>query len=684
MFKTVTVSRRIFQRLPFSTGRQWRRKTLALVFSRWKPLHGRWSESSDSPVWLSDTALLPGWYRLGLLLQGPQHRYRIDLRRGAEPFVQPLLATNGVERRRLVRMSSRGSQPLQLRFLHLEGDLERLQVRYQPLFSPRARFRVARHLRTRHDLYGRVIGSNRHRSHARLWFDYNALLALRSLHAHGYSAWLERVEACQRRALESTSPPTALNSADLVLRLWSPKCTDQTDWWVVLEEGDRLAPHANERLGQLLREAPGAELIYADSDLLSAQGVRHSAQWKPAWNPDLLLADPHYSRCFWVRADRLEVALQRLAAAGEDPTPYGLLLELSQVCQSEHICHWPEVLSHHRPVCRGGEATAALVQRHLQRQGFQVVVEAREGGGHRLLWPLPERPVIVSVIVPTRDRLELLKPCLHSLQATAGNRLELELLVVDNGSQEPATLAYLAELEVSGRARVLRCPGPFNYSALNNAAAEVARGELLLLLNNDIEAQASGWLELMAGQALRGEIGCVGAQLLYPDGTLQHAGVILGIGGVAGHSHKYQSASEPGHQLRAQLSHNLSAVTGAVLMIRRALFQQLGGLDAEQLHVSYNDLDLCLRAMTIGYRNLYCAEAVLVHHESKSRGAPITPEALHQWQKERDVMQQRWGVILNADPYYHPQLSLREENFSLRLDGPAPRLRCVDPAQEVM
>lgn len=678
------MNRRIFHRLQFSSGRQWRRKTFALIFSRWKELHGTWSESSDSPVWLSDTALPPGWYRLGLLLQGPQHRYRIDLRRGAEPFAQPVLVTNGVERRRLVRISSRGSQRLQLRFFHLEGDVERLQLRYQPLFSPRARYRVARHLRTRHDLYGRVIGSNRHRSPARLWFDYNALLARRSLHAHGYNAWMERVETPRWRALELTFAPTAQNGAEPRLQLWSPECTGHADWWVVLDDGDRLAPCANERLRQLLRVVPNAELIYADSDLLSAQGVRHSAQWKPAWNPDLLLADPHYSRCFWVRADRLDMAHQRLVVAGEEATPYSLLLELSQVCQPENIWHWPEVLSHHRPLCRGGEATAAMVQRHLQRQGFQVVVEARVGGGHRLFWPLPERPVTVSVIVPTRDRLELLKPCLHSLQATAGNGVKLELLVVDNGSQQPATLAYLVELEESGRARVLRCPGPFNFSALNNAAAAVAQGELLLLLNNDIEAQVPGWLEVMAGQALREDIGCVGGQLLYPDGTLQHAGVILGIGGVAGHSHKYQSASEPGHQMRAQLSQNLSAVTGAALMIRRELFQQLGGFDAEKLHVSYNDLDLCLRAMAAGYRNVYCAEAVLVHHESKSRGAPITPEAFNQWQMERGVMQQRWGAFLNADPHYHPQLSLREENFSLRLDGPAPRLRCVDPAREVM
>ncbi|MEA5400724.1 glycosyltransferase family 2 protein [Synechococcus sp. BA-124 BA4] len=615
---------------------------------------------------------------MGILLQGPQHRYRIELSRGTEPFVQSLQVTNGLERRRLIRISSRGRKDLKLRFFHLDGDIQELRLRYQPLFSPRAHYRVARHLRTRHGLYGRVIGSNRMLSHARIWADYNALLARRRVDGQGYAAWIQQVEAPRRSRLK----PSAEAWRRIRFQFWSPGALDETDWWVVLEDGDCLAPDALERMSQLLQEVPEAELIYADSDLLSAQGVRHTPNWKPAWNPDLLLTDPHYIRCFWVRADRLKEAELRLCVSGEEPTPYGLLLELSQVCLSEQIWHWPEVLSHHRPTGRGDDASASMVQRHLERHGLSPVVEARAGGGHRLFWPLQDSPVLVSVIVPTRDRLELLEPCLRSVLALVGTRLELELLVVDNGSEETSTLNFLRELETTRRAKVLRCPGPFNYSALNNSAAAVAQGQLLLLLNNDIEARNDGWLEVMAGQALREEIGCVGAQLLYPDGTLQHAGVILGIGGVAGHSHKYQPASEAGHQLRVHLTQNLSAVTGAALMIRRSLFQQLGGLDAEKLHVSYNDLDLCLRARAAGYRNLYCPEAVLVHHESKSRGAPITPEALSQWHKEREVMKQRWGFVLEADPYYHPELSLQEENFSLRLDGPAPRLRRAEPMRE--
>lgn len=437
-----------------------------------------------------------------------------------------------------------------------------------------------------------------------------------------------------------------------------------------------MDPQAEARIAALLAEHPQLELIYADSDLVGTHGRRYSPQWKPAWNLDLLYSDPHYSRCYWVRADRCAVAQQGLQAAGESPSPYALLLELGELIPPSCIGHWPEVLSHHQPEPRASEDSAALLQRHLLRHGQRAEVELIDQElGHRLEWSLPLQPIRVSVIVPTRDRVQLLRACLDSLWATTESALQLEVLVVDNGSEDPPTLDYLRQLEVAGKARILRCPGAFNYSALNNAAAAQANGELLLLLNNDIEAIKEGWLKKMAAQALRPEIACVGAQLLYPDGSLQHAGVILGIGGVAGHSHKYMQQEHPGHQGRIQLSHNFSAVTGAVLMIRRQLFAELGGLDADHLHVSYNDIDLCLRAIAAGYRNIYCADAVLVHHESKSRGAPTTRQARAQWRAERELMKDRWGELLQADPAYHPQLSLTEENFSLRLDGPPPAVR---------
>jgi len=215
--------------------------------------------------------------------------------------------------------------------------------------------------------------------------------------------------------------------------------------------------------------------------------------------------------------------------------------------------------------------------------------------------------------------------------------------------------------------QILRRPGKFNYASLNNEAVAHARGELIALINNDVEATHSGWLAAMAAQALRPEIGAVGAKLLFPDGTIQHAGVLLGIGGIAGHAHKYLAADDEGYQLRLHLAHNLSAVTAATLVVRKALFEEVGGFDAVNFAVNYNDVDFCLRLLKAGYRNLFCPDAVLLHHESKSRGAPVAADAHAQWQRERQAMLNRWGSVLESDPNYSPHLSLLEENLSLAI-----------------
>jgi GT2 family glycosyltransferase len=214
---------------------------------------------------------------------------------------------------------------------------------------------------------------------------------------------------------------------------------------------------------------------------------------------------------------------------------------------------------------------------------------------------------------------------------------------------------------------VLRVPGPFNYADLNNRAVSTARGEILALLNNDVEATHEGWLHTMAAQAMRPDIGAVGAKLLFEDGTIQHAGIIMGIGGIAGHAHKYMAAAENGYQSRLQLSHNVCAVTGAALVLRKSVFEQVSGFDSENLAVNYNDVDLCLRIMAAGYRNIFCADAVLIHHESKSRGAPVEPKAYRQWQAEREIMLSRWPHAIAADPHYSPHLSLLEEDLSISL-----------------
>jgi len=618
-------------------------------------------------------------------------------------------------RRRLVRIPP-GTRDLLFELSSANGEVEVPVLRLIPQPRWRVKALLRRKLLNLHPGYDEAKSAH---PLPRLWADYNRLLAATNWPLLPYDEWIERRElpfvareqdqarrdyngsdalrerkpsglrfvpglwgeskdpAVLRASLESLSRQLP-GPFQLMNHTRADKTRGPRTWLVLLRCGDRLPAHALRRFADALLEHPAALLLYADEDRISPLGYRHSPQFKPAWNPDLLYSDPHYSHSWLIRSDLAHRAAQALEAAGEPVSLYGLVLEATAGCGPEQIVHLPEVLYHRaeRPdEARGDADSAATLQRFLARQGQPVEVRPRPGGGHRLFWPLPDPGPLVSVIIPSRDRPELLRCCLESLDNTAEGNPPIELLLIDNGSEEPAALAYLAELEARPEVTVLRRPGPFNYAALNNEAAALARGELLALLNNDVEALQPGWLAILAAEALRPEIGAVGARLLYDDGQIQHGGVLLGIGGIAGHAHRFFDAEAGGYQLRLRLSHQVSAVTAATLVLRRQLFLEVGGFDAESFAVNYNDVDLCLRLMAKGHRNLYCADAVLIHHESSSRGAPTSPVALAQWQQEREAMRQKWGHLLNDDPYYSPHLSLVEENFSLALRSEIPSAR---------
>jgi len=654
-----------------------------------------WDHSSLRPRLLLRSVPRPGWYMLSVL----QHSEVLRCY-GLWNGVQGRVLIQGRLRRRLVRITPH-TRAVAFELQGINGSVELPILRLTPQLHWRVQRLLGRKLRNLHPSY---LHRTSRAPLAKLWRDYNRLLARRSWPLVGYDEWLERWERPllekENQRVTPLSATGATETLRFVAHIWgegnsealcvtrsslsdqlpgsyhlldpgtAAEPGDRNTWILWLQAGDRLAPQALRRASAAISSHPSVRVLYADEDRISASGRRHSPQFKPAWNPDLLLSDPHYSHCWLIRADLAEQTLRALDADSEPFHLHALALEATARCQGDEILHLPEVLYHRAERVherRGDAASAARVARFLARRGQAVPVTARATGGHRLHWPLPRTAPLVSVLIPTRDRIDLLRGCLDSLQRTVGDRLPIEVLIIDNGSCEPESLAYLAELEQRPALTVLRRPGPFNYAALNNDAAAHAQGQVLALLNNDVEATQPGWLEEMVAAALRPGIGAVGARLLFDDGSVQHAGVLLGIGGVAGHAHKYLNGEEPGYQLRLQLTHQLSAVTGAVLVLRRELFLEAGGFDAATFAVNYNDVDLCLRLMRRGYRNLYCSDAVLIHHESRSRGAPTTPEALSQWQRERQAMLDRWGDLLTADPHYSPHLSLVEENFSLAL-----------------
>jgi GT2 family glycosyltransferase len=272
--------------------------------------------------------------------------------------------------------------------------------------------------------------------------------------------------------------------------------------------------------------------------------------------------------------------------------------------------------------------------------------------------------------------VELLATCIDSLQART-DYPNVEVIVIDNGSVEPATLDFLQHLRGMPGYTVIRDDGPFNFSRLNNLAAAQAQGEVLVMMNNDIEAIEPQWLDALVAQAMRPEIGAVGALLLYPDDTIQHGGVVLGIGGVAGHVHHRLPADAHGYFGRARLAQRFSAVTAACLAVRRSCWDAVEGLD-EGLAVAFNDIDFCLRLQRAGYRNLWTPLARLYHHESASRGSDEVPEKRERFNREIAYMQNRWGDSLLADPCYNPNLSLNSQRFELAYP---PRLRGATQAR---
>lgn len=659
-----------------------------------------------------------GWYMLTVRYRGEQLRC-YGLLHGAQGRI--LVADR--LRRRLVRIRP-GAQEINFELRGLNGDAHLPLLRLVPQPPWRVRKLLLRKLLRLHPGYDRV---SRDRPLSRLWRDYNRLLARRSRTLLGYDEWIERLELpsllTERKQSESekSEEPVLLNFSGsgrslvkFVPGIWGksaqsgdlersrdslsnqlPGCYELLDadqaaehedpgtWLILLQVGDRLAPQALRCFADALATHRGAQVLYADEDRLSSQGRRHSPQFKPAWNPDLLYSDPHYSHSWLIRADLAQSVSRDLANAGEEVSLYGLALEATASAPPDKIVHVPAILYHRvdRPdEIRGDAESAIVLERFLARRGINVPVTPRPGGGHRLHWPMSNPPPLVSIIIPTRDRVDLLRRCLDSLRNTLLNSIPTELLLIDNGSTDPATLTYLDALKDKPGVTILRRPGLFNFAALNNEAANLAHGEILAFLNNDVEALQNDWLKLMVAEAIRPGVGAVGAKLIFADGSIQHAGVILGIGGVAGHAHKYFDGNAAGYQLRLRLTHQVSAVTAATLVLRRSVFLEVGGFDSINFAVNYNDVDMCLRLMMHGYRNIICTDAVLVHHESRSRGAPTLKLAFAQWQKERRAMQQIWGDLLYADPHYSPHLSLVEENFSLSMRSEKISSRIAYPA----
>lgn len=441
-----------------------------------------------------------------------------------------------------------------------------------------------------------------------------------------------------------------------------------------LDHDDELAPDALFELCSVINEKPSIKIIYSDEDLMSEAGERLVPHFKSDWNPELLRAHNYITHLCCYESDLL-ASLGGMRLGYEGAQDYDLILRASAVVDNSEIYHIPKVLYHWRMVegstalSSGAKSYATdagkrALEDHLANAHIEAQVNhASHDNFYSVKYALPSKLPKVSIIIPTRDGMDVLRPCIETLvKKTAYDNYEV--VILDNGSIEEETLEFLSELSKKNNFTVIRDEGEFNYSRINNHAVTYSSGELICLLNNDIEIIQSDWLSEMVSVANRKEVGCVGAKLLYPDGTIQHAGVILGLGGYAAHSHRGVGGNEPGYFCRAQVRQQLSAVTGACLVVKRAIYDAVCGLD-EAFQVAYNDVDFCLRVQNLGYQNIYTPFAELIHHESKTRGEDTGAEKTKRFNQEKDLLLSRWSALLENDPFYNPNLTRAREDFSL-------------------
>ncbi|MGF1988006.1 MAG: glycosyltransferase [Nostoc sp. ZfuVER08] len=444
----------------------------------------------------------------------------------------------------------------------------------------------------------------------------------------------------------------------------------------LLDHDDLLTPDALYETALLLNKHPEADMIYSDEDKIDDNRKLQDPFFKPDWCPDSFLSRMYTCHLGIYRRDLVN-AIGGFRVGYEGSQDYDLVLRLTE--KTTKIFHIPKILYHWRihPQSAASKpdqkpyaviaAEKALVDALARRGEDGRVTPTRNCAGHYIIRYTIKDYKLVSIIIPTRDLGDILDKCLTSIfdKTTYPN---YEVILIDNGSQEENTANVISKWKQKefSRFKCYRLDIPFNYSRINNYAVNQAKGDYLLFLNNDIEVITPDWIDAMVEQAQRPSIGAVGALLLYPDNTIQHAGVIMGIGGVAGHSHKYYPADSPGYFDQILTVNNYSAVTAACLMCRREIFEAIGGFEQE-LKVAFNDVDFCLKVVEKGYKNIYLPHVLLYHYESKSRGHEDTPAKQARFMKEIMYMQNKWKEFMEHDPCYSPHLSRQVEDFSIRI-----------------
>lgn len=445
------------------------------------------------------------------------------------------------------------------------------------------------------------------------------------------------------------------------------------DYIAFFHQDDLLSIDALFHIVNLINNNKNLKFIYTDEDKIDKKGVRYDPHFKPDWSPDLLLSYNYISHLSVVRRE-IFCEIGGFRKKFDGARDYDLYLRITGSLDDNQIAHIPQVLYHARLHSKSIDNDSFIksyvlnaglesIESHLKNKKIKASAEITKFNTFRIRYHLHSYP-LVSLIIPTKNGYKFLKKCIESI-LTKTDYPSFEIIIIDNGSDESDIKNYFEVIRKYKNIKIITDPSPFNYSQLNNRAVKYATGEIIGLINNDVEVISSSWLNEMVSYAVQTDVGAVGAKLLYPNNTIQHAGVITGIGGVAGHPYKHFTNKNQGYFSRAVVVQNLSAVTAACLVMKKDLFLSIGGLNEKYLKVAFNDIDICLRLRKRGYKILWTPFAELYHYESATRGSDRDSKKIKRLNKEIEYMQKKWGKSLENDPYYNKNLTLIKEDFSI-------------------
>ena len=468
-----------------------------------------------------------------------------------------------------------------------------------------------------------------------------------------------------------------------------------SEWVTFLDHDDVLAVDALFQLARQIWANPELKLIYSDEDKIDEFGNRSYPFFKSDFNLEWLRGCNYICHLAAYRREKVE-EIGGLRLGYEGAQDHDLVLRYVETCHPSEIAHIPAILYHWRmhqastamsisAKPYASHAGTKAVEEHLERVGIEASVERDPRGAYFVDYAMPKTVPSVTIVIPTRNQQALLKACIRSVvEKTNYPKSKLEICIVDNGSDCQETRNYLDSIRKAGIAKVSLDSRPFNFSQLNNTAVAGIETDFVVFMNNDVEVISSDWLRELVSTASQGDVGAVGAKLLYPDNTVQHGGVVIGCGHAASHAFVGLAQDDPGIGFRPVIRNEFSAVTGACLLIRTALFKEVSGFDEEHFGVALNDTDLCLKVRERGFRNVYCPKALLYHHESKSRGYEITPDKLHRFEREAAKFRQRWFGYYTNDPCFNINFGKYQANFHQEFST-SPRfdlLGYLDPSTE--